>query len=83
MQGTRRPDGTQAHELAAGEYALGTGEPRSVWLCSPEGVAGRVVEPTWTITEEDDGTITVSPSIWWNKPEGWHGFLDHGIWREA
>lgn len=50
---------------------------------------------TWTVTEHDDGTITVSPSIFWgaggypNSPpewaaaHRWHGWLEHGIWREA
>jgi len=43
-----------------------------------------------TVTEHEDGTITVSPSILWNQahmpsyPETWwHGFLERGIWREA
>jgi len=41
------------------------------------------------VTEHEDGTITVSPSILhhgntpdWQKVE-WHGFLEHGIWREC
>jgi hypothetical protein len=33
------------------------------------------------ITEHDDGTITVSPSILW--PDKWHGYLEHGVWREC
>jgi hypothetical protein len=47
---------------------------------------------TWTVTEHEDGTITVSPSIFWGEggypnspPEWavahtWHGFLEHGEW---
>jgi hypothetical protein len=40
---------------------------------------------TWTVTEHDDGTITVSPSIFGNKdrPSAWHGFLERGVWREV
>jgi hypothetical protein len=50
---------------------------------------------TWKITEHDDGTITVSPSIFWgaggypNSPRDWaekhtwHGFLEHGEWRSV
>jgi hypothetical protein len=41
-----------------------------------------------TITEHEDGTITVSPSIlhhgWtegWKQQLEWHGFLEKGIWR--
>ena len=37
-----------------------------------------------TITEHDDGTITVSPSILHTEPNVgvWHGFLERGVWRE-
>jgi len=50
---------------------------------------------TWTVTEHDDGTITVHPSIFWGSSgwpgsprewaakHTWHGFLERGIWREA
>jgi hypothetical protein len=51
---------------------------------------------TWdSVTEHEDGTITVSPSIFWgaggypNSPPEWaakhiwHGFLDRGIWRSV
>ena len=37
------------------------------------------------VTEHDDGTITVSPSILitsWNG-KSWHGFLERGVWREV
>lgn len=54
------------------------------FLMSPSGESGGVNAPTWTITEHDDGTITVSPSIWFNKEsDGWHGFLERGWWRRA
>lgn len=41
------------------------------------------------ITEHEDGTISVSPSIlhhgrtpaW--QPRDWHGFLEHGVWKGA
>ena len=86
MQGHRRADGTQPHELQPGEYALASEDAQVVWLCSPVGKAGHVSAPTWGITVEQDGTVTVSPSIWWDaheSPPGWHGFLERGIWREA
>jgi hypothetical protein len=50
---------------------------------------------TWEVTEHEDGTITVSPSIFWgaggypNSPlewaakHTWHGWLEHGEWRAA
>ena len=83
MQGTRRPDGTMPHELAPGEYALASADAATVWLCSPDGDPGHVSAPLWAITVEDDDTVTVSPSIWWDKPTGWHGFLERGVWREV
>lgn len=38
-----------------------------------------------TITEHADGTITVSPSILMPADRGryWHGYLEHGVWREV
>ncbi len=39
-----------------------------------------------TVTEHEDGTITVSPSILvdhWNPERRWHGYLERGIWREV
>jgi len=50
---------------------------------------------TWKITEHEDGTITVTPSIFWgmggypNSPpewaaaHTWHGYLTRGVWREV
>lgn len=38
------------------------------------------------VTEHDDGTITVGPSIrvlTSNDTEVWHGFLERGVWREC
>lgn len=40
-----------------------------------------------SIEEHDDGTITVSPSILVSRPPFqpclWHGYLEHGVWREC
>jgi hypothetical protein len=50
---------------------------------------------TWKIVEHEDGTITVSPSMFfgmggypgyppeWVAKHTWHGFLEHGVWREV
>jgi hypothetical protein len=37
------------------------------------------------VTEHEDGTITVSPSILHTEPNvgQWHGFLERGVWREC
>ncbi len=85
MQGRRREDGTQPHELAPGEYALASAEARVVWLCSPDGRPGHVSAPPWTITVEDQ-TVSVDPSIFWDAratPPGWHGYLKHGVWQQV
>lgn len=42
---------------------------------------GHVTSPPHVFTEEDDGTLTITASIL--SPGGWHGFLEHGVWREA
>jgi hypothetical protein len=81
--GNRRPDGTEPHELEPGEYALASEEAKVVWLRNPDGEIGHVSQGIWEIAVEEDGTITVSPSIWWDKPTGWHGFLERGTWRGA
>lgn len=55
-----------------------------IMLPEPDGL---IIIPThhenttqakWTLTENEDGTITLDPSIWVNKPEGWHGWLTNG-----
>jgi hypothetical protein len=41
------------------------------------------------VTEHQDGTISVSPSIratGYSEAYGrhtWHGYLEHGVWREV
>jgi hypothetical protein len=47
-----------------------------------------VVSPPHTFTENEDGSLTISPSIsdkqrGSTKSDGWHGFLENGIWREV
>lgn len=45
-----------------------------------EGTLGRA----HTVTELEDGTISVTPSIAPNEhdPGGWHGHLKRGVWNE-
>lgn len=60
------------------------------WLARPPGfhlgsLSGHEV------TEHEDGTISVHPSIKIHAPGhtdekervGWHGFLERGVWRQA
>jgi len=47
-----------------------------------------VVSPPHVFTEEDDGTLTISASIAdtagaSTESDGWHGFLERGIWRQV
>lgn len=55
--------------------------------CSPNGHTCSL--RAHQITEHEDGMITVSPSIRisqridGNDVDLWHGYLEHGIWREC
>jgi hypothetical protein len=53
-----------------------------------------VISPPHVFTEEPDGTLTIAASISdmrssypeeWTGPrsDGWHGFLEHGVWRQV
>lgn len=70
--------------LKPGEYAK---HPETdVWYCStPNGHYGNLV--AHDVTEHEDGTITVSPSILVTTGRGdrelWHGYLERGVWREC
>ena len=64
-----------------------------VALCLPNGAfalvqvsdAGAHEAKTWGITEHEDGTITLTPSLLLTQPGvpggDWHGFLERGVWR--
>lgn len=55
-----------------------------VWYAmTPNGLLANLKKHT--VTEHDDGTITVQPSILVNggRHEEWHGFLEAGVWRDA
>lgn len=52
----------------------------------PNGHGGCLDPKIHTITEHEDGSITVSPSIRITDSEDremWHGFLEHGVWRSC
>ena len=60
--------------------------PDGVWRAvTPSGMYGDLNQHE--VTEHDDGTITVSPSILVSTPgqseHNWHGFLERGVWREV
>lgn len=62
-----------------------------VWECRPPGDLPESIQG-WLgnheITEHEDGTITVSPSIlirstWAGERVEWHGYLERGAWRQV
>jgi hypothetical protein len=71
--------------LTEGDYGL---HPKAGWQCRPFGFhTGGIGKHI--ITEHEDGTITVFPSILLHdfddngNPITWHGYLEHGKWREV
>ena len=86
MIGRRLPDYHDVYDiplLAPGEYIrIVRPEKKDLWFAqSLDGEDGNL--SSHSITVNEDGTITVSPSIWFNTPTGWHGFLEHGVWRRV
>lgn len=66
--------------LHPGEYGLINGH----WYgCTPNGLLANLSRHT--VTEHEDGTISVSPSILveGGQTNAWHGYLEHGVWREC
>lgn len=89
MQGRRvymHKEDNRLH-LAEGDY--GYNNITGYWQIRPPGChAGSI--PNHGITEHEDRTITVSPSILltdFNEENGeqiqWHGYLIRGEWKEA
>ena len=74
------PDAQGHLSLREGDYGR---DERGVWIVRPPGRnAGSI--PLHEVVEHGDGTITVSPSILLTDVDGqWHGYLEHGVWREA
>ncbi len=55
---------------------------QSVWhVTLPSGIQF-TLGANHMVTEHRDGTITASPPMY-DAPNGWHGFLERGIWREV
>jgi hypothetical protein len=82
MQGHRRPDNYDWRQSEPGDYGFQdwTGQ-RELYIRDPFGVVGRIT--SHTVTEHEDGTVTVDPSI--APPDGaepgaFHGWLRRGVW---
>jgi hypothetical protein len=83
LYGVRRADDTEHHLLQPGEYCKSSREGGPCFLaCTPDGRLADLSRHQ--VTEHQDGTITVSPSILVSgggEPGNWHGYLEDGIWR--
>lgn len=71
------------NSFAPGDYGKG---PDDVWRARPleKDVSMGSLEDH-KVVEHEDGTITVTPSILLEPTatlKGWHGFLEHGVWRK-
>jgi hypothetical protein len=81
MKGKRiYPDENGDIFLAEGEYGK---HPNGTWFARPPGChAGNLANHD--VVEHDDSSISVSPSILIEAYDcKWHGYLEHGIWREV
>ena len=84
MQATRVEK--SPHLLEPGEFTQADyGTERKVYFAkSPNGLLANLARHS--ITEHEDGTITVAPSILVRGGSGdgeWHGYLERGVWREC
>lgn len=85
MNGTRRDPRRYENDggyesLNPGEFGLMGGN----WYgCTPNGHGANL--SAHDVVEHKDGLITVSPSILVGDRSGplWHGYLEHGVWREC
>ena len=87
VQGRRVYD-LEPHEYEPGDYGLWDG----AWYCrAPVDSEHRRLQGNLRnhqVAENEDGTITVSPSILVSalgapEPNTWHGFLERGVWRSV
>lgn len=78
----KRVSWPESDVLTAGQYAKHPHEGH-FYAMTPNGLLANL--KNHTVTEHDDGTITVQPLILVEAPRRtqWHGFLEAGIWREA
>jgi Family of unknown function (DUF6527) len=81
VQGRRGVDGDWTSDRQPGEYWR---NENGWWALTPR-FEHAVDLSTWQVTDHEDGTITVAPSIFVNQgaPNAWHGFLECGMWREV
>jgi hypothetical protein len=88
IHGTRvKDDSFKDNPFRPGTYGrvMGLQEPgKWDWAaCTPNGHLANLAKHD--VVENEDGTITVSPSILVEQSNmgSWHGFLEHGNWRQV
>lgn len=84
---SKETQGQRAYPNEKGELWLREGEygkdARGTWMARPPGLDMGSLEHH-EVTEHEDGTVTVSPSILISDGQvQWHGFLVRGIWKAA
>lgn len=72
--------------IASTPGAYGSRNGKDWYGTTPTGLLGCLSKHQ--ITEHEDGTITVAPSILVNSAGAgdrptWHGYLERGVWREC
>lgn len=76
----QRAYGKEPHELAVGEYSRWDAHAGNWYARCPDGAIANLSRHE--VTEHEDGTITVSPSILVTSGHrSWHGWLERGTWR--
>jgi hypothetical protein len=81
MKAIKVPDGIEPYLLEAGEYCKWNG---IIYAMTPDGKLANLANHT--IINNQNGTITVSPSILVSggeKDGSWHGYLENDVWREV
>lgn len=81
IQGTRVYPNSQGYLDMSDQGSYGQDRDGRWWAHVPQAGCPVGNLDDHQITEHEDGTITVSPSILW--PGKWHGYLEHGVWREC
>lgn len=81
-------DGAKGKETIAplGAYMKILNDDGSTWcwyIRDPNGDASSIGFRKHAVTEYDDGTISVSPSIVTPHGKRWHGFLTRGVWKSC
>ena len=84
LKGMSMPDGEDPFHWPDGGYGRFA---HQWWAKTPGGHIANLAGHD--VTQHDDTTITVSPSILVSERragehhELWHGYLEHGVWRQV